>query len=109
MPKALHKMRLSLEEERFLRRWIYDEAHFQEGAGPAKRLQIAHSVVSADLATLVAAAMPDLAEQEAAADGPPPPEPCPWPWSAETWPKRLATARAVLTERHKGREPTAAK
>jgi hypothetical protein len=109
MPKMLPRMKLSPEEERFLRRWIYDEAHFREGAGPAKRLQVAHTVVPADLATLIAAAMPDLAEQESAAEGPPPPEPCRWPWSAETWPKRLTAARAVLAERHKGRETTAAK
>jgi hypothetical protein len=79
-------MKLFSEEERFLRHWIYDEAHFQEGMGPAKRLQVAHAVVAAEVATLIAAAMPDLSEQESAACGPPPPEPCTWPWSEESWP-----------------------
>ena len=73
MPKMLRKMKLSPEEERFLRRWIYDEAHFQEGAGPARPMQVAHAVVAADVDTPIAAAMPDLAEQEAAAGGPAPP------------------------------------
>ena len=79
------------------------EAHFQEGAGPAKRLQVVHSVIPADMATLIAAAMPDLAEQESAACASPPPEPCPWPWSEETWSTRLAAARAVLANRHNDR------
>ncbi len=30
-------MKLSPEEENFLRHWIYDEAHYQEGQGPIRR------------------------------------------------------------------------
>ena len=33
-------MSLSHDEEMFLRHWIYDEAHYMEGVGPAKRLQV---------------------------------------------------------------------
>jgi hypothetical protein len=102
-------MRLSPEEERFLRRWIYDEAHFLEGTGPAKRMQVAHSIVAAEMAALIAAGMPGVAEQEAAGLGPAPPGPCTWPWSDETWSQRLATARAVLADRHKKHETTATK
>jgi hypothetical protein len=101
-------MRLSPEEERFLRRWIYDEFHYQEGAGPAKRLQVAHAVVPAEMATLIAAVLPDVSEQESAACGPPPPEPFTWPWSEEAWSQRLAAARAVLAGREKGRPATGA-
>src|SRR5438132_10646 len=32
-------MRLSREEEQYLRHWIYDEAQFMEGLGPAKSLR----------------------------------------------------------------------
>jgi hypothetical protein len=60
-------MKLSREEELVLRYWIYDEAHFLNGVGPAKRLQVEHQVIPADLATLVAAAIPDLEEQAQAA------------------------------------------
>jgi hypothetical protein len=74
-------MKLSREEEVFLRRWMYFEMRYQEGIGPAKRLQLQHQAVPADLATLIAAAIPDPAEQEAAGLGPPPPEPPVWPWS----------------------------
>ena len=67
MLKTLPRMKLSPDEELFLRWWIYDEAHYLEAQGPAKRLQVTHGVRPADLATLIAAGMPDPAEQ--AADG----------------------------------------
>ena len=56
-------MRLSRDEESFLRHWMYDEVHYQDGPGPAKRLQLEHGAVPADLATLIAAAIPDAADQ----------------------------------------------
>ena len=74
------KMNLFREEEVFLRRWIYDEAHFQDGRGPAKSLQLEHGVISADLSILIAAAIPDLVDQEAAGNSPPL-EPPAWPWT----------------------------
>ena len=40
---------------------------FREGVGPAKRLQVDHHVIPADLATLIAAAIPDPKDQEEAA------------------------------------------
>jgi hypothetical protein len=88
-------MSLSPEEESFLRHWIHDEAHFQEGQGPAKRLQVEHHVRPADLAVLIAAALPDPAEQEAAATTPPPGPPN-WPWSEEAFTSRLRQARRHL-------------
>jgi hypothetical protein len=88
-------MKLSPEEESFLRHWIHAEAHFQEGQGPAKRMQLEHHVRPADLAVLVAACLPDPAEQEAAA-ATPPGEPPRWPWSAEAFAARLGQARAHL-------------
>ena len=93
-------MSLSPEEERFLRHWMYDEVHYQEGVGAAKQLQRQHRVRPADVAVLIAAAIPDPSEQEAAGFGPPP-EPPMWPWSALTWPRRLEEARRVLSERQR--------
>jgi hypothetical protein len=95
-------MKLSPEEEAFLRHWIYDEAHYQDGAGPAKRLQVRQGVPPADLATLIAAGMPDPAEQEAAGRGPAPTEAPHWPWSDEAFRTRLGEARAFLEARHHG-------
>jgi hypothetical protein len=89
-------MKLSRDEELFLRHWIYDEAHYQDGIGSAKRLQVQHRVRPADLALLIAAALPDPAEQAAAGSGPPPAEPPSWPWSDETLRVRLVEARATL-------------
>jgi hypothetical protein len=92
-------MKLSRDEEIFLRHWIYDEAHYEGGQGPAKQLQMEHRVAPADIAVLVAASMPDLVEQEAAAIGPPPPEAPIWPWSGDACKCRLAEARALLARR----------
>ena len=33
-------MKLSRDEEVFLRHWMYDEVHYRDGQGPAKRLQL---------------------------------------------------------------------
>jgi hypothetical protein len=95
-------MRLSRDEEIFLRHWMYDEVHYREGQGPAKRLQLQHRTVPADLATLIAASLPDPADQEAAGQGPPPSEvPC-WPWTEDSLRRRLIEARSVLTGRSNG-------
>ena len=99
MPNKHRPMKLSREEESFLRHWMHDEAHYQEGSGPAKRLQVEHRAVPADLAMLIAAAIPNLAEQEAAGVGPPPAEPPTWPWSDVALAARLAEARTVLAAR----------
>jgi hypothetical protein len=77
---------------------MYDEVHFQQGQGPAKRLQIEHGAAPADLGVLIAAAMPVPAEQEAAARTPPKEFPK-WPWSGEALPARLSEARAILAQR----------
>src|SRR5262245_9056196 len=66
MPNKLPLMKLSPEEERFLRHWMYDEVHFRTGVGLAKRLQLEHGVRPSDLAVLIAAAIPDVSEQEKA-------------------------------------------
>jgi hypothetical protein len=95
---------LSPEEATFLRRWIYDEAHYAEGLGPAKRLQVEHCVCPADVALLIAAAMPDPADQESASFGPPPHEAPIWPWHDEAFEARLAEAKAVLSERNHPQE-----
>lgn len=98
MPKKPPLMRLSRDEERFLRHWIHDEAYYQDGAGPAKRLQLQHRAIPADLAVLIAAAIPDPADQEEAGLGPPPAEPPTWPWSEAEWRERVSEARAALAE-----------
>jgi hypothetical protein len=92
-------MKLSPEEATFLRHWMFDETHFLNGPGAAKRLQIAHGVTPADLAVLIAAALPDPAEQEAAGHGPAPTAAPQWPWSNQSFQARLAEARALLTQR----------
>jgi hypothetical protein len=99
MPNKLPLMKLSREEELFLRCWMYDEVHYQDGLGPAKQLQLSHRAIPADLAALIAAAIPDLLEQETAGHGPPPPEPVAWPWSEIALRTRLAEARAALAGR----------
>jgi len=91
-------MSLSPDEERFLRQWMYDEVHYQEGVGAAKRLQRQHGVSPADLAVLIAAALPDPLEQEAAGSGSPPSEPPVWPWSSTSFPQRLSEARTLLAD-----------
>jgi hypothetical protein len=89
-------MKLSPEEELFLRQWIYDEAHYQDGQGPAKRLQIEHGVRPADLALLIAAAIPDPAAQQAASLAPASPKTPDWPWPPDAFRRRLAEARTIL-------------
>jgi hypothetical protein len=97
MPSKHPLMKLSRDEELFLRHWMYDEVHYQEGQGPAKRLQVQHGAIPADLGTLIAAAIPDPREQEVAGIGPPPAQPPKWPWSEETLRARLREARSALT------------
>jgi hypothetical protein len=96
-------MKLSHEEEIFLRHWIYDEVHFREGAGPAKRLQVAHKIPPASLAQIIAAALTEPGEQEAAADGPPPTESPIWPWPEDGCARRIEEARRLLGVPWRGR------
>jgi hypothetical protein len=96
MLKTHRRMRLSPDEELFLRQWIYDEAHYQDGQGPAKRLQIERRIPPADIALLIAAAIPDPAVQEAASLSPASPNTPRWPWSPDDFRRRLAEARAIL-------------
>lgn len=102
MPNTHLQLRLSREEDLFLRHWMYDEVHYQDGVGPAKRLQRQHDAVPAKLAILIAAAVSDPADQEATGLGPPPPEPPTWPWSKDELQVRLTEAQAVLAERRRG-------
>jgi hypothetical protein len=105
MPNKHPTLKLSHEEEAFLRHWMYDETHYQDGLGPAKRLQLQHHAVPADLATLIAAAVPDPADQEAAGLGLPPADPLVWPWPADKLRLRLGEARAVLAQRRPESSP----
>jgi hypothetical protein len=102
MPNMPPLMKLSPDEEVFLRQWMYDEIHYQDGRGPAKRLQVQHGVSPADLATLIAAAIPDPADQEAAGLGPLSVASPQWPWSGATFQERLAEARSTLQRRVSG-------
>src|SRR5260370_694079 len=99
MPQKHARMRLSREEETFLRHWIYDEAHYQEGTSPAKRLQLQHRATPADVAILIAAGFPDAADQEAASLIAPSDQSLTWPWLEETFRSRVAEARSFLAER----------
>lgn len=99
MPSTLPRMKLSREEEGFLRHWMFDEVHYARGPGAAKRLQVQHGVVPADLAVIIAASFPDPSEQHAAGEGPTPSVPAPWPWTNETFQNRLREARTFLESR----------
>ena len=90
------RMKLSREEERFLFRWIYDEARYEQGTGPAKRIQLEERATPADLSVIIAAAIPSPEEQERIAIGPPLEEPLNWPWSGEEFRHRVAEARSAL-------------
>src|SRR5262245_522929 len=99
MPSKHPPMKLFPDEELFLRHWIYDEAHYLNGVGPAKRLQVEHKVVPADLAAIIAAAIPDPQAQAEAASTPPSVSPPRWPWSGDAFQMRLAEARTLLESR----------
>jgi hypothetical protein len=101
-------MKLSHEEEIFLRHWINDEVHFHEGTGPAKRLQVAHKIPPANLALIIAAALTEPGEQEAAAHGPPPTESPTWPWPKDSCARRIEEARCLLDAPWRGRDPRVA-
>jgi hypothetical protein len=94
-------MKLSPDEELFLRHWMYDEVHYEEGPGPAKRLQVQHRAIPGELAMLIAAAIPDPLEQEKAGLDRPSADPPAWPWSPDSLRVRIAEAKAAL-----GIEPT---
>jgi hypothetical protein len=100
MPKTHPSMKLSRDEEQFLRHWMHDEVHYQTGQGRAKRLQLLHHAIPADLATLIAAGIPDPEDQEEAGLALPPDAPLSWPWSDEAFRARVAEARAILAERN---------
>lgn len=93
-------MKLLPDEAFFLRHWMHEELRYRDGPGPAKRLQFENGVVSADLATLIAAAIPAPADQQAAAALPLPlDQPLVWPWTAESLQERLLEARRLLAKR----------
>lgn len=73
--------------------------HYQTSQGLAKRLQVTHHVAPAELAALLAVAMPDVLEQEAAGIGPPPPEPPVWPWQGDECKRRIAEAKSLLARK----------
>jgi hypothetical protein len=99
MLKTHPRMTLSPEEELFLRQWMFDEVHFEEGQGPAKRQQVIQGVRPAELSLLIAAALPDPAEQQAAVAGVNR-SACPtWPWSVQSFQDRLEEAQAILASR----------
>jgi hypothetical protein len=99
MPNTHPPMKLSRDEELYLRHWMYEEMRYREGPGPAKRLQFDRGVPSADLAALIAAAISVPADQEAAGRGPPPEQAPAWPWTAESFQDRLREAHRQLADR----------
>jgi hypothetical protein len=99
MPKTHPRMKLSRKELTFLRHWMFDETHFQDGPGAAKQLQVAHGATPADLAILIAAALPEPAEQEVAGMRRAPGATPQWPWSKQSLRTRVAEAQAFLGQR----------
>jgi hypothetical protein len=99
MPNNPPLMKLSRDEEAYLRHWMYDEVHYAEGVGPAKRLQIQHGATPAELATLIAAGIPNPADQEAAGHVPTPAVAPEWPWSGNSFQARVRDAQAILASR----------
>ena len=61
--------------------------------------KVQHRVPPADLGILIAAAIPDLGEQEAAGNGPAPLTLPLWPWTEASLRNRLAEARNILAQR----------
>jgi hypothetical protein len=98
MPNKRPKMKMSAEEEAFLHQWMRDEANYRDGPGPAKKLQIEHHVVPAQLAILIAAAIPDTDDQAAIAADPTPAALPLWPWTEDSLTARLREARSALAE-----------
>jgi hypothetical protein len=92
-------MKLSREEESFLRRWMHDEVHYRDDRGPAKALQLRHGVAPADLAAIIAAGIPDSADQESSAADSPSGAPVIWPWTDADFHRRLAEARSIVFDR----------
>jgi hypothetical protein len=99
MPNMHMPMKLSRDEKTFLRHWMYDAAHFQEGLGAAKRSQLEQRAIPADLALLIAAAFPNIADQAAAGSVAPTAGAPRWPWSDKSLQNRLAEARQILGAR----------
>ena len=97
MPNKHPKMKLSREEEAFLHQWMRDEANFRDGPGPAKKLQIEHHVVPAQLAILIAAAIPDPDDQAAIVADPAVAMTL-WPWTDDSLNARLREAQTALAE-----------
>lgn len=91
-------MKLSRDEEIFLRHWMHDELGFRQAPGPAKQLQIEHRAIPADLGFVIAASIPDPIEQERAALSPPSEAPI-WPWTETGLRARVAEARELLAKR----------
>jgi len=98
MPNKRPKMKLSRDEEAFLHHWMRDEANFQGGPGPAKKLQLEHHAVPAQLAILIAAAIPDPDEQAAIVATPPPAALPLWPWTQDSLDARLREAQTALAD-----------
>ena len=96
MPNKLPLMKLSHDEERFLRHWMHDEARYEQGPGPAKRMQLQQGATPAELSVIIAAAIPDPTQQETMALAPPSEEPLRWPWPGKALQSRVAEARSVL-------------
>lgn len=100
-------MKLSPDEDSFLRHWIRDEWHYRDGLGAAKQLQVQHNAIPADLALLIAAAYPDPGEQQTIAMAEAPVDSPVWPWSGESLAARVRIAREILEERNSARASVA--
>ena len=98
MPNKRPKMKLSRDEEAFLHHWMRDEANFRDGPGPAKKLQLEHHAVPAQLAILIAAAIPDLDDQAAIVADPSPAAAPLWPWTEDSLNARLCEVQSALAE-----------
>lgn len=101
MLKTHPRMKLSPDEERFLRHWIFDEAHYEDGPGVAKHLQLANGAIASDIASLIAAGIPDVDIQKTAASTPPTVARPAWPWTEQSLQTRLSEAREILAERQR--------
>ena len=95
------QMKLSHEEDNFLRHWIHDEAHYEEEVGCGQAPSGPALYRPGGPRNYYPAAIPDLNEQEAAAFGPPPVEPPVWPWSDESFRSRLDEAKGTLASAEK--------
>jgi len=96
MPNKSPPMKLSREEEGFLRHWMYDKTHYQDGPGPAKQFCIEQPLLTWPPSLPLPS--PTWTTRKLPASGPRLMIPPMWPWIGDTLRTRIFEAQAALPE-----------